>query len=104
MKYEIDDNLIKTLALRNDVMIVNIGDVSLFDKKSYDLDKQKYFSQMFLKNTKLLRLEQEEKSRIYEYLVNRFTKYKITTVTINNRDDVVPKIIELLEKHRNIDM
>ena len=101
---EIDDHLIRALSLRNDVMIVNIGDVSLFDKKSYDLDKRKYFSQMFLKNTKLLRLEQEEKNRIYESLVNRFTKYKITTVTINNRDDVVPKIIELLEKHRNIDM
>ena len=59
---------------------------------------------MFLKNTKLLRLEQEEKSRIYESLVNRFTKYKITTVTINSREDVIPKIIELLEKHRDIDM
>lgn len=101
---EIDDHLIKTLALKNDVMIVNIGDVSLFEKKSYDLDKKKYFSQMFLNNTKLLRLEQEEKSHIYEELVNRFTKYKITTITVNSSEEIISKIIELLEKHRNIGM
>ena len=98
---ELDEEKIKLLSYRNDVMIVVIEDVNLFDSKSYDLDNRKYFSRMFLKNKKLMQIEIEEKKKIYEQISNKLAKYKITTVTIKNREEVISKIIELLERHRD---
>ena len=99
---ELTDDTLKTLSLRNDVMIINISDVSLFDSNSYDLDKKKYFSKLFLKNRKLYDIEQREKIDTYNSLTEKFARYKITTVTISSREEVVSKVIELLEEHRNM--
>ena len=97
----LDEEKLKTLSYRNDVMIIVIEDVNLFENKSYDLDKRKYFSKMFLKNKKLARIENEEKNKVFEKYSNIFTKYKVTTTSIKTRDEVIPKIIELLERQKD---
>jgi len=98
---EIDEEKIKTIAYRNDIMMIIIDDIGLFNTKSYDVDKRKYFSAMFLKNKKLARIESEEKEKIFNELINKYNKYKITIVRINNKDEIISKIIELLERHRD---
>lgn len=98
---ELDEEKVKALSYRNDVMIIVIEDINLFDNKSYDLDKRKYFSQMFLKNEKLRKIEIEEKNKVYEELSKKLANYKVTMTTIKSREDVIPKIIELLERHKN---
>lgn len=98
---EIDEEKIKTIAYRNDIMMIIIDDIGLFNAKSYDVDKRKYFSAMFLKNKKLARIESEEKEKIFNELINKYNKYKITIVRINNKDEIISKIIELLERHRD---
>ena len=98
---EIDEEKIKTIAYRNDIMMIIIDDIGLFNTKSYDVDKRKYFSAMFLKNKKLARIESEEKEKIFNELINKYNKYKITIVRINNKAEIISKIIELLERHRD---
>ena len=99
---EMDKDKLKTLSYRNDIMVINISDVNLYDTKSYDVEKRKYFSGMFLNNKKLAEIDRVEKEKVYNEVVNKLKKYKIVTVTISSRDEVIPKIIELLGAHSNI--
>lgn len=97
---EMDENLIKTLSFRHDIMVVNIEDANLYENNSYDFDKSKYFSSIFLKNKKLLEIENNEKKKVYEQNDKEYMKYRITLTSIGNNDEIIPKIIELLERHR----
>ncbi len=96
---EIDEDLIKTLSYRNDIMIVNIPDIGLYGSKSYDVEKGRYFAPMISKSKRLARIEEETKEELFENAANRFKKYCVTMTSIGYIDDVTPKIIELLKQH-----
>ena len=96
---EISEEYLKTLSYRNDIMLIVVKDIDLYESKSYDIDKRKYFSSMFLKNKHLVRIEQEEKQKVYDEYEKLFSRYKITTIMVDSRDNVIPKVVELLERH-----
>ena len=100
---DIDDDLLKTLSFRNDVMVINIKDIDLFEKKSYDLEKKRYFASMLLHKKKLAQLEAEEKDKVFRECENKLIRNKVAMVTIERNEEIAPKIIELLEKNRNMD-
>lgn len=100
---DIDDDLLKTLSFRNDVMVINIKDIDLFEKKSYDLEKKRYFASMLLHKKKLVELEAQEKERVFQECENKLIRNKVAMVTIESNEEIAPKIIELLEKNRNMD-
>lgn len=95
-----DNELVKSLSYRNDIMIINVEDANLYDDNSYDFDQNKYFSALFLKNKKLLEIENQEKKQIYDNCFNEYLKYRITLTSIGDKDEIIPVIIELLERHR----
>ena len=100
---DIDDDLLKTLSFRNDVMVINIKDIDLFEKKSYDLEKKRYFASMLLHKKKLAELEAQEKDKVFRECENKLIRNKVAMVTIEKNEEIAPKIIELLEKNRNMD-
>ena len=100
---EINNDLLKTLSFHNDVMVINIKDIDLFESKSYDLEKRRYFASILLHKKKLAKIEKNEKEKIFTECENKLIKNNIAMVTIEKNDDIIPKIIELLEKSRNID-
>ena len=100
---DIDDDLLKTLSFRNDVMVINIKDIDLFEKKSYDLEKKRYFASMLLHKKKLADLEKAEKDKVFHECENKLMRNKVAMVTIKKNEEIAPKIIELLEKNRNMD-
>lgn len=100
---DIDDDLLKTLSFRNDVMVINIKDIDLFEKKSYDLEKKRYFASMLLHKKKLVNLEKEEKEKVFNKCEEKLMRNKVSMVTIEKNEEIAPKIIELLEKNRNIE-
>lgn len=97
---KINMEIIKTLSFRNDIMIINIEDANLYDVNSYDFDKNKYFSAIFLKNKKLLEIENDQKQRIYNACDKELIKYRISLISIGGEEEIIPKIIELLERHK----
>ena len=99
----LDEDLIKFLTYRNDVMIIQVEDVSLFEKKSYDLEKKRYFASMLLHKKKLAELEAQEKDKVFRECENKLIRNKVAMVTIEKNEEIAPKIIELLEKNRNMD-
>ncbi len=100
---DLDDDLLKTLAFRNDVMVVNIKDIDLFERKSYDLEKKRYFASMLLHKKKLARLEAEEKDKVFRDAESKLIRNKIAMVTIERNEEIPSKIVELLQKSKNMD-
>lgn len=99
---EMNEDLIKTLTYHNDVMIINVKDISLFNTKAYDVDNRNYFAPMISKSRILKKIDMKEKEDLFIELSNKYKKYRITMVSIENEEEIIPKIIELLKQHSNL--
>ncbi len=99
---QMDENLIKMLSYQNDVMIINIKDISLFNSKSFDVDNRRYFAPMISKSRILAKIDTEAKETVFEEVAEKLKKYCITMVSIEKDEEVIPKIIELLKAHNDL--
>jgi len=54
------------------------------------------------KNKKLAQIEKEEKEKIFNEAVDKLKKYRINIISIGKLDDVVSKVIELLNQHSEL--
>ena len=96
----IDYEKIKILAYQNDILIFNVSDTLLTGDKIFNLDNKKYLSKLFLNDKKLVIEEMNERDKVYNNVQNELLEYMIQMITIDRYDDIVPKSIELLERHR----
>ena len=99
---ELDEESLRLLSYRNDILAIQINDINLFESKSYDVDSRKYFSPMFLKSKKLREMNENIRNEISLKNMEKLKKYRISMVQISSLDEVVPKIIELLKIHNDI--
>ncbi len=99
--YGIEESLVKKLTVNNDVLVVNIDDVYYTGEDLYDMDKSNYPAEFMLKSRRLLRAERKLRTRIYDNAVALFNRYGISMVSVSRESDIVERVIELLEKHRN---
>lgn len=123
----VTDETLKRLKCRHDLLYVNIGDVGMTDEdlvspdaekqsffarifqsdkidrsgRTYDVDKDRYIPEFIAENRKFWKLEQEQKREIIEENRRKTVKHGIMNVDIDDEADIVLKIIELLEKHKN---
>ena len=97
----LDEKLLKKLTVRNDVMVLNIEDAYLTGDNLYDIDKKEYESRFLLRDKKLHEREFAEREGRRRKAVNTFKKYGISGVDISREEDIVDKVVELFERHRN---
>ena len=97
----IQEDVLKKLTIQNDVMVMNISDADITGNKGYDMDNESYIPEIILKDMKLHNIEEKIKNQLYEAALKKFKKYKISMVTIDEEKEIVNKIIELLERHKN---
>ena len=99
---QMDDEIIKALSYQNDVMIINIKDISLYNAKSFDVDNRRYFAPMISKSRRLAKIDTEAKEKVFDEVSDKLKKYCITTISIEKDEEVIPKIIELLKAHNDL--
>lgn len=97
----IQEDVLKKLTIQNDVMVMNISDADITGNRGYDMDNESYIPEIILKDMKLHNIEEKIKNQLYEAAFKKFKKYKISMVTIDEEKEIVNKIIELLERHKN---
>ena len=97
----IQEDVLKKLTIQNDVMVINISDADITGNKGYDMDNESYIPEIILKDIKIHNIEEKIKNQLYEVSFKKFKKYKISMVTIDEEKEIVNKIIELLERHKN---
>lgn len=96
----VTDTMLKTLKYRNDVLFINLEDALLTDKDAYDVKSENYFPGFLAGDKKLRELELDIHHRLEEGNTDRLEHNGIASVNISKEEDIVEKIVELLEKHR----
>lgn len=96
----IEEGTLKRLSTLHDVMFVNISDAYITGGNAYDIENNIYIPELIRQDSKLYELEKQMKQEMYTKCVKKFQKYRISTTTIDNNNEITMKIIELLERHR----
>jgi hypothetical protein len=97
----IKDDLLKKISGAHDLLFINIEDASMFGDDLYDLDSSLNIPRILSKNKKILELEEKKKNELIKSNFKRLEKYRITSVSIKNKSEIVSKLIDLLERHNH---
>ena len=98
--YDVSNNTLKKLSFQHDFLFVEISDADYTDGTAYNTEKNRYIPEFITGNKKLMRMEKETKERIEKENESKLLQYGIAKVRIDKEEEIVPKIIELLGKHR----
>ena len=74
----LDENLLKRLTVRNDVMVLNIEDAYLTGERLFDLDKGNYERDYMLHDKKLHEAEFEDRKKTQEKAHEIYKRYMIS--------------------------
>lgn len=97
----IQETTLKRLTTMHDVMTINISDADMTGDSTFDVEEDEYIPSLILQDKKLHELEEKMKKEMEENNKKKFEKNRVTITAINNSQEIVPKIIELLERYRN---
>lgn len=110
---DINESTLKKLVGRHDVLFVRIGDadytgISVQKKKgsksiiqtTYNMEKNTYIPEFISRNKKLMKLEQEARKKLDDANEDKLLQYRIISTEIDSEEEMVDKIVELLEEHR----
>ena len=110
---DVSESTLKKLVGRHDVLFVRVGDADytngmIADNKgakqtsveSFNMEKGTYIPEFITRNKKLMKLEQELKDKLDEDNADKLLQYRIVSTEIDNDEEMIDKIVELLEGHR----
>lgn len=97
----ISEKTLKRLSCVHDVLAINISDAEMSGESAFDVEENGYIPRFILEDKKLNELEKKMKEEMYSKATKTFEKNRITITTINSNKEITPKIIELLERHKN---
>ena len=97
----ITENMLKKITASHDLLFINISDASICDSDLYDLNEDKDIPRYISKNKLLKEEEKEIKKELIDKNNRKFKKYRISTVTISSKKEIVDSIIDLLERHNH---
>jgi hypothetical protein len=98
---DITENILKKVTASHDILFINISDASICGDDLYDINEDSDIPLYISKNKKLKEVEADIKNKLYESCVKKFKKYRISTVTISSKDEIVNSLIDLLERHNH---
>ena len=98
---QIQEETLKRLSVMHDILLININDAKKKKKNTFDIDSGEYIPELILQDSKLMEIEKKTKEEVYKRSIDKMKKFRITVVTIEQSKEIVKKIIELLERHKN---
>lgn len=97
----VKEQTLKRLSGQHDVLAINITDADMTGDNAFDIEENSYIPRLILEDPKLHELEEKMKKEMETKNKKMFEKNRISTTSISKTDEIVPKIIELLERYRN---
>ena len=97
---EVSEACLKRLKTRHDVLFVNISDLGLTGNQVFDIDGNGYVPNFISRNKKLAEIEKAKREEILTSNARKLLKFGVSSVNVDNEEEIVGKIIELLESHR----
>ena len=97
----ISENILKKITMAHDLLFINIGDASIYGDNLFDLDSDKNIPKFIANNKKIKDIETKIKDEIFTKNEQKLKKYRVSTVTINSKNEIVKMLIDLLERHNH---
>ena len=97
----ISDKVLRKVTASHDLLFINISDASMYGDSLYDIDSNSNVPFYISRNKKLKEVEENIKKQVYNSCVRKFKKYRISTVTISSKSEIVNCLIDLLERHNH---
>ena len=97
----ISDKVLRKVTASHDLLFINISDASMYGDNLYDIDSNSNVPFYISRNKKLKEVEENIKKQVYNSCVRKFKKYRISTVTISSKSEIVNCLIDLLERHNH---
>lgn len=97
---DIEEDTLKKLTYQHDVLFIDVCDANVTSGKAYDVDKALYIPEFISGNKRLRQIEEETKKKILEESTKKLLKYRIVSTQINSEEEIIEKVIELLERHK----
>lgn len=98
--YKTDDNALKKLCHKHDVLFVSIQDATLTGTDSYDIQKSAYVSDYISHNKELIKLEQQVREQLAKENEKKLIRHAIVSTQIDSEHKIMDKTMELLERHK----
>jgi hypothetical protein len=97
----INDKVLRKVTASHDLLFINISDASMYGDSLHDIDSNSNVPFYISRNKKLKEVEENIKKQVYNSCVRKFKKYRISTVTISSKSEIVNCLIDLLERHNH---
>ena len=97
----ISDKVLRKVTASHDLLFINISDASMYGDNLYDIDSNSNVPFYISRNKELKEVEENIKKQVYNSCVRKFKKYRISTVTISSKSEIVNCLIDLLERHNH---
>lgn len=98
--YKIPEITLRRLAFKHDVLFISITDAPLCGADTYSVSKNLYISEYISKNKQLQDTEQQLRLHISSSNSKKLIKHSVISTEIGSENDIVNKIMELLERHK----
>ena len=92
---------LKKLGIKNDIFIINIADSLMTGEGSFDIDANSYIPLNWVTDDRLHQAELDLRKEIDARNRDKIKQAKASTCVIDTKEEVVPKIIELIERRRD---
>ena len=96
-----DERLLKELTVNNDLLVINIEDAYYTGSGLYDLDRRRYPADFLTGSRRLIRAERKIRQGLVERAETTFKRYGVSMTTVGGEAEIVDRVVELLERHRN---
>ncbi|MCQ2482190.1 MAG: DUF58 domain-containing protein [Clostridia bacterium] len=97
---QIDEAQLKRLKLQHDILVIKVGDAEVTGGEAYSVETDSYLPEFITGNKKLHEYELKLRKKMKEENDRKLLKYGVSSVEMESDEDVVEKVIELLERHR----
>lgn len=97
---QIEINTLKKLTMVHDTLLINISDASISENSAFDLENKEYIPALITNNPELAQIEKQVKKDLLNKMEKKFKQTNTTIISISKLEEITPKIIELLERHR----
>ncbi|MBQ1484092.1 MAG: hypothetical protein IIZ42_02190, partial [Eubacterium sp.] len=97
----IDESLLRKVTVNNDLLVISLDDAWLTGGNVYDVDNERYESELLFGGEGLAEAEQRAREAVYAGAEKRFNSYRVSMLKLAREDEIIPGIIDLFERHRN---
>ena len=98
---KLDMNLVARASLKHNLVYINIEDLSIFGNDRFDLDVQRNVPKIIARSKSIRDIEKKEKEKLIKSKTNDLKRYRVTVGHIEHKEEIVEKLIDLLERHNN---